>query len=95
MYLFPNGLNIQIFSGAMRRAAKEAENPPVVNIKAPPTESDTSDKTVLRALKDVAPHLNRHQRRAKLAEIRTKAKNEAAALAKKEIAKQQKEKNRG
>lgn len=90
MFLFPTGLNVQIYTGALRRA----DNPPIVNVTPTPPEPK-EEKPIIEVLKDIAPHMNRAQRRAKVSELAKKAKSEAAALAKKEIAKQQKEKARG
>lgn len=86
MYLFPNGQNIQILSLPRPPMPERKEAAPVLQEK---------DKPVHQSLKEIAPHLNRAQRRAKLSELAKKAKSEAAEAAKKEIAKQQKEKDRG
>lgn len=90
MYLFPNGQNIQILPASPRT------NTPTnaVSIEpAPPAPKQ--EGTIISYLKDVAPHLNRAQRRAKASELKHRAKEQAGELARKEIAKQNKEKTRG
>lgn len=93
MHVFPNGQNIQIISSYQPEQAPA----PVLEVNSvtkSPGPSSTVQST-LAAFKQIAPHMNRQQRRAKLAELKSKAKNETAALAKAEIAKQAKEKARG
>lgn len=97
MFLFPNGQNIQFMPVQKPRPAPPPE-PEAVDTLTNQPETSTAARggnTTLAALKDIAPGLNRRARRAKLAELRTKAKNETAELARKEIKKQQKEKARG
>lgn len=82
MHILPNGQNIQFL--------------PMVNLdKAPsanpPTPKPTKAVKGPDIPKEVAPHMNRHQRRAKAAELKAQAKKQAAELAKKEIAKQARE----
>ena len=97
MYLFPNGQNIQFVPQDTRTAPtthdfdmqKEIEkllNPP--RPAPPPVE-------VLQALKQIAPHMNRKERRAHLKQLRTKAKSETSELALREMQKQKKETDRG
>lgn len=96
MYLFPNGQNIQFVPSAptaptthdfdMQKKIEELLNPP--RPAPPPVE-------VLQALKQIAPHMNRHERRAQLKNLKTRTKAETSELAKREIAKQKKEIERG
>lgn len=94
MYLFPNGQNIQIMSPFPRQAPPGTPGD-AVHTHGGTAAPDSSEKGVLQALKEIAPGLNRKARRAKLVELKTKAKSETKALAEKEIAKQKKEKARG
>lgn len=91
MYLFPNGQNIQFLPSPLPRKAPTSET---LVIHDPPKKEAAQAAGVLQALKDLAPHLNRKERRRKLAELRSRAKQEAVAAAKKEMKKQQKESSR-
>ncbi len=103
MYLFPNGQNIQLLPVApppRSHPRSPAVNSPTnaISIEAVTNrekESTASEGNILTYLKDVAPHLNRQQRRAKAAELKHRAKSQVGELARKEIAKQNKEKSRG
>ena len=97
MYLFPNGQNIQFLPPPQLPPGAHGSSGHVHGVvggggNAPST---TPEKGVLQALKEIAPGLNRKARRAKLVEIKTKAKSETKVLVEKEIAKQKKEKARG
>ncbi len=83
MYVFPNGMNIQFLAMSPETARTND-----VNIETTPPEMKKQE--ILQALKEMAPNMNRKDRRANLARIRIKAKTQVSELAKKEIAKQRK-----
>lgn len=93
MYLFPNGQNIQFLPAMPPGPAMNSPTNAVSIEGAKPAPKQ--EGTILSYLKDVAPHLNRTQRKAKAAELKRRAKSEVGELARKEIAKQNKEKSRG
>lgn len=88
MHIIPNGQNIQ-FLIAPPKPPKPEE---ALVAMEPPKQSKAQDVREMKILsKDIAPGLNRKQRRAKLAELKTQAKTQAAAAAKKEMERQKKE----
>lgn len=89
MHILPNGQNIQFL-------------PPIQNNPPPQTITYGADPKVNKTptskmvlTKDIAPHLNRKQRRQQEAMLKAQAKQQAAEAAKKEIARQKKEKADG
>lgn len=88
MHIIPNGQNIQFMIAPPKQPKREES----LEAMAPPAETKPQDVREMKTLsKDIAPGLNRKQRRMKLAELKMQAKTQAAAAAKAEIARQKKE----
>lgn len=102
MFILPNGQNIQFLPPTLPEPRPVHHPPSTSSPTVPPwaervldPKAQQPETHVLQALKDIAPHLNRKQRRAKIAELKSKARSETAAAAKKEMEKQKKEAARG
>lgn len=93
MHLFPNGQNIQ-FAPPLNGPTAPARGFDLRSLVEEPRERPI-DAGALQALKQLAPQMNRKERRTRLKELKTRAKAETSELARREIEKQNKEKTRG
>ncbi len=92
MHILPNGQNIQFIVPPPRAQERTTSPHEHLLFENHPPRQQAKEPELKTLPKDVAPHLNRHQRRVQLAALKAKAKAEGKNAALKAMLAQAKEK---